>query len=405
MASRPYRRLFFSTVVVIFGIMGQAVARGWLAHDLTGSNTGLGGVMLAFGTMMLLATPWGGVAADRLPKRLVLFGAVITLMLSSGWIGLAVAFGWISYWMLVVASGLQAAAFAFYLPARIAMIVELVERADVANGVMLAQVSQEGVRVGAPALAGVLIGLSWFGLQGVFLLSAALSAVSSYLVWSLPKTPRVQRDAEGGRSPIGEFVDAVRYVRARPGLSLVSVSTVSVVMIGFPYLTFLPALAEDRFDVGAFGYGIMSGCAGMGAVGAGLITGARHSAGRRPWVRMGRGGMLLGAGLAALGLADNFEVALVALVFVGAGGLLFQTTSQALMLTLSDFEFHGRMQSMVVLGFSGFGLAALPLGLLADAISLRSTLVAMGAVATAIAGSFTIAARHRVGDSLPVELA
>ena len=39
-------------------------------------------------------------------------------------------------------------------------------------------------------------------------------------------------------------------------------------------------------------------------------------------------------------------------------------------LTLSDIEYHGRMQSMVVLGFSGFGLAALPLGLLADAVTL-----------------------------------
>ena len=41
------------------------------------------------------------------------------------------------------------------------------------------------------------------------------------------------------------------------------------------------------------------------------------------------------------------------------------------MLRLSDVDYHGRMQSMVVLGFSGFGLAALPLGLLADAVTLE----------------------------------
>ena len=62
------------------------------------------------------------------------------------------------------------------------------------------------------------------------------------------------------------------------------------------------------------------------------------------------------------------------------GGLVFQTTTQSLMLSLSDTEYHGRMQSMVVLGFSGFGLAALPLGALADAVTLELTLALMGVV-------------------------
>ena len=90
MESAGYRRLLLSTAAVIFGVMGQAVARGWLAKDLTGSNAGLGGVMLAFGGSMLLATPWGGVAADRFPKRTVLIAAVSMLIASSLAIGIAV---------------------------------------------------------------------------------------------------------------------------------------------------------------------------------------------------------------------------------------------------------------------------------------------------------------------------
>src|SRR5829696_2777464 len=104
MESPGYRRLLFSSAVVIFGVMGQAVARGWLARDLTGSNAGLGGVMLAFGVAMLIATPWGGVAADRFPKRSVLLVAVTLLVASSLVTGLAVVAGVIQYWMLLVAS-------------------------------------------------------------------------------------------------------------------------------------------------------------------------------------------------------------------------------------------------------------------------------------------------------------
>ena len=127
MESAGYRRLLYSASAVIFGVMGQAVARGWLAKDLTGSNAGLGGVMLAFGVSMLLATPWGGVAADRFAKRTVLFIAVAMLIASSLLIGLAVVSDVIRYWMLLAASAVQAAAFASYMPARIAFIAEVVE--------------------------------------------------------------------------------------------------------------------------------------------------------------------------------------------------------------------------------------------------------------------------------------
>jgi MFS family permease len=372
---------------VIFGVMGQAVARGWLARDLTGSNAGLGGVMLAFGVAMLIATPWGGVAADRFAKRSVLLVAVSMLVLSSSIVGVAVVTDVIEYWMLVLASAIQAVAFALYLPARIAFIAEVVEPGDIGAAVTLSQTTQEAMRVIAPALAGVLIGLSWFGVGGVFLLAAGTSVVAGIVLVGLPPgSPRTRST----RSPIAEMVDAVRYVRARRGLGLVALTTIGIVVIGFPYLTFLPTLADERFGVGAGGYGVMAGVAGLGAVVAGVVAPRRRWVVHRPWATVAASGALLGVSLIALGLAGSFWLALVALLAVGAGGLIFQTTTQSLMLSLSDVDYHGRMQSMVVLGFSGFGLAALPLGLLADATTLAVTLVAMGVVVLILTSAFAL---------------
>ncbi|HWM21567.1 MAG TPA: MFS transporter [Ilumatobacteraceae bacterium] len=385
MESPAYRRLLYSSAAVIFGVMGQAVARGWLARDLTGNNTGLGGVMLAFGIAMLIATPWGGVAADRFPKRTVLLVSVSLLVVSSLLVGLAVVADVVEYWMLLLASAVQATAFALFLPARIAFIADVVEPEAIGPAVVLNQTTQEAMRVIAPALAGVLIGLSWFGVGGVFLLSAATSTLACGVLLGLP--PGVPQTAST-RSPIAEMVDAFRYVRARPGLGLVALTTIGVVVIGFPYLTFLPTLADERFDVGAGGYGLMSGVAGFGAVVAGVVAPRRRWVVQRPWPTVAVSGGALGAALIALGLAGEFWLALVALLAVGAAGLVFQTTTQSLMLTLSDSDYHGRMQSMVVLGFSGFGLAALPLGLLADAVTLEVTIVAMGVVVLAVTAAF-----------------
>ena len=387
MESPGYRRLLYSAAAVIFGVMGQAVARGWLARDLTGSNAGLGGVMLAFGVAMLVATPWGGVAADRFPKRTVLLVAVAMLVVSSAMVGIAVVTDVIEYWMLVFASAIQAVAFALYLPARIAFIAEVVEPHDIGAAVTLSQTTQEAMRVIAPALAGVLIGLSWFGVGGVFLLASGTAVVAGIVLVGLPPgSPR----SPSTRSPIAEMLDAIRYVRARRGLGLVALTTIGVVVIGFPYLTFLPTLADERFGVGAGGYGVMSGVAGLGAVVAGMLAPRRRWVVQRPWATVAASGGALGASLIALGLAGSFWLALVALLAVGAAGLIFQTTTQSLMLALSDVDYHGRMQSMVVLGFSGFGLAALPLGLLADATTLATTLVAMGAVVLLVTVAFAL---------------
>ncbi len=402
MESDGFRRLFISAAAVIFGVMGQSVARGWLAKDLTGSNAGLGGVMLAFGVAMLIATPWGGVAADRFPKRTVLLVAVVMLIASSFLTGLAVVTDVIEYWMLLVASAVQAAAFAAYLPARIAFIAEVVEPEQIGPAVMLSQTAQEAMRVVAPALAGVFVGFSWFGAGGVFLLSAGTSTIAAMVLFRLPRgEPR----AAPTRSPFAEMADAYQYVRSRKALGLVAMTTIGVVIIGFPYMTFLPTMADERYDVGAGGYGVMSGVAGLGAVVAGLLAPRGRWMLQRPWATIAVSGVALGGSLIALGAAVSFPLALVALVAIGAAGLVFQTTTQSLMLTLSDIEYHGRMQSMVVLGFSGFGLAALPLGLLADAVTLELTLALMGLVVLTVTGAFTLRrVRHR-RELVGVELA
>src|SRR5207253_883635 len=117
------------------------VARGWISLEITGSNAGLGGVYLGFGVPMLLLTPFGGVAADRLPKRLVLVVAEALLVVSAVWIGVAVAFHFIQYWMLVVGSAVQGAGFSVYGPTRVAFTGELVDRTLLSNAVVLTQMS------------------------------------------------------------------------------------------------------------------------------------------------------------------------------------------------------------------------------------------------------------------------
>ncbi|MFP5488540.1 MAG: MFS transporter, partial [Acidimicrobiia bacterium] len=115
------------------------MARGWLANDLSDSNAGLGGVFMAFGIPMLVATPLAGVAADRYSKRLILVVTFAMLAGSSLWIALAVSFDVVAYWMLLATSAIQAMAFSFMVPARMALTGEVVGRDLIPNAIILGQ--------------------------------------------------------------------------------------------------------------------------------------------------------------------------------------------------------------------------------------------------------------------------
>ena len=124
---RAYLLLFFAGLLSFVSIQGQMVARGWLAKELTNSNAALGGVFMAFGVTMLLLTPIGGVVADRFSRRKIMAGTQVVLATTSLWIALAISYGFITYSQLVLASAVQAGAFAFLGPARTAWTGDLVD--------------------------------------------------------------------------------------------------------------------------------------------------------------------------------------------------------------------------------------------------------------------------------------
>jgi MFS family permease len=387
---REFLRLYVGSTIVFLGVMGQGIARGWLAFDLTGSNAALGGVLLAFGVAMLVVTPWGGVVADRMPKRLILQVSIGLLAATSAWIGLAVAFNVVAYWMLLAAGALQAVAFALYNPARMAFISELVPSRDVPEAVTLLLINAEASRVAGPALAGVVIASSSSGTQGVFIVCATLFVGALLVTCGLPVGRRHSQTPP--RSPLAEMVDGLRYVRRRQELMTLLWCILLVVMIGLPYLAFLPTVAADLFGTGSAGYGVLSASSAAGAVVVGFLVGPLR---RRvnPWKLLSAAGMLFGVALVVLGLAPSFAFAVAVLVPLGAGMLVVQTIGQSMLMSLSDLEFHGRIQGLVMLGFGGFGIAALPLGLLADAFGLRLTVCGMGAAVVLTVIAFVVASR------------
>jgi predicted MFS family arabinose efflux permease len=384
-----YRMLWWSGLFSFMGVQMQFVLRGILAWDITGSEAALGTVMLGFGLAMLIATPLGGVAADRLSKRAILLASQIVLTVSAVFIGVAALGDFVSLWMLVLASVAQGAAFGFFGPARMAITMEMVGREQLGNAISLAMLSMNGTRVFAPSLAGALAGVAVIGIGGAYLVAAFFSVICQVMLHRLPKTAR---RAPSGRNPLGELADGVRYVAREPRLRLLTLCSFVVIMFGFNYVSFMPALIKGEFGLGDGSVGLIMSASAVGAVLVAMPVASRAdsaSAGRIMVVS----GFFFGGAVAALGLSPTFVVAVLTVAVAGAGTTAYQSLSNTLALSMADDNVQGRVQSLMMLSFAGFGIAAQPLGTLAERIGLRPTLVIMGAVTTAAGLVFVAGSR------------
>ncbi|MDH3295127.1 MAG: MFS transporter, partial [Acidimicrobiia bacterium] len=207
----------------------------------------------------------------------------------------------------------------------------------------------------------------------------------------LLRLPRVTPLASADRrlNPLAEIADGVRHVWSRPPLRRLVVSSFFIVMFGFNYVAFYPAMIEGQFGLDERWVGYISSASALGAVSVAIPLATRANS---SWAKpaMILGGIFFGFGVMAFGLSPNFWVAFAVIAFVGAANTIYQTLSNTMALSLADDSHQGRVQSLMQLSFAGFGIAAAPLGLLAEVTSLRTTIAFMGLVTLITAMSYLI---------------
>ncbi len=376
-----FRALWLSGVFSFMSMQMQFLLRGWLAWELTESESALGIVMFSFGVALLVSTPLGGVAADRLPKRpLMLAGQLILLSTAVG-MGAALATDAIQFWMLALSSSLQGLTFGLIGPARISMTSELVGRDRMGNAITLSALSLSGSRVFAPSIAGLLAGWALVGLAGTYFVSSVLATLSFLLLLPLPRS-------SGGRdngvhvpsarsNPLVEIRQGVRYAMASRRLRRTIVISLIVLMFGFNYVAFMPAFVEGEFDLGVLYVGLISSAGAIGAVAAAVLLASRAD-GPHASTLLVVFGFGFGATVVVLAVMPSFWLAALVSLGVGAASTGFMSLSQTLAMRASDDEHQGRVQSLVQLPFAGFAIVAWPLGGLAEAINVRTALAIMG---------------------------
>ena len=396
LAIPEFRRLWWGGVFVFLAMQTQQIARSWLAYELTGTNTALGGVLIGFGVAGLVAIPTGGVLADRFTKRTILVTTQLVNTVTAVLIAVAIETDVIAYWMIVAASVVGGSTISILAPARMALSAEIVSRDGLTNAIMLGTMSAQVTRVVGPAAAGVMIGISVIGIAGVYWVSAVLSLIAVGLSVTLPEgAPRFVRDS----GPFEDLKEGIRYTRSKPELVRLLVMSLGVVMFGFAHQAFLPTVVADLFDRSAGSLGLLTTVAAVGAV----ITSVALANTPREQLRQRQNtaAYVFGGAIILFAVMPNFGLALGAMFVVGCGMSAFQSLNGSLILSSADMEYHGRVQSLIMLSFSAFGLAALPFGVIADRVGLRETMASMGVAVILTAAHSTWWRRRIVAARIP----
>ena len=379
-----YRRYFVGQLVSLSGNWMQTVAEIWVILSLTGSGVAVGvATALQFLPMLLLGA-FGGLIADRVPKRrLLLLTQGLHMLAPLAMLALALTVG-LTAWMVFALVFVRGCVNAVDYPTRQAFVMEIVGGERVVSAVSLNSVLVHAARVVGPALAGVLI--ATVGPEPCFALNALsfavmIAALTTMDVGSLrPADPIPRRP--------GAVRDALRYVRATPDLWIPLALMAAVGTLGFNFQAILPLLARFSFDGGASAYAALVCAMAVGAIAGALATGARARV--SPALLAGAAIAFGGLSLLAAG-APTMALELIALAPLGAASVMLAASVNSSLQLASDPGMRGRVMALYAIVFLGSTPIGAPLaGYLSEALDPRAALV-MAGIAGIVAG---LLARH-----------
>jgi MFS family permease len=390
LANRNYRLFFGGQGVSLVGTWMSRLATGWLVFRLAGPDAPwlLGVVSFAGLAPAFFLAPLAGVFVDRWDRHRVLVVTQVVSMLQSAalaWVAFLAEPGTAAVWLVAGLSVLQGLVNAFDMPARQALLVDMVaRREDLANAIALNSSLVNGSRLVGPAVAGAVITVA--GEAWCFVIDALsyLAVVAALLAMRFPRRPRRASAASVGR----HLVEGVRYAFGFPPIRALLLLLALVSFASMPQIVLLPVFAADLLGGGPNTLGLLSAASGLGALAAAMYLASRSSV-------LGLGRVIVVAmvvlGLALAGFSQSSAVWLSAILMVasGAGMMVEMAASNTLIQTMVEEDKRGRVMGFFGMAFQGAApFGSLLAGWLGGLVGVRTVVLGAGALVLAAGLAF-----------------
>jgi MFS family permease len=259
---RNFRLFLIGQTLSLIGTWMQTMAQGWLALELTNSAFLVGLVATASSIPILLFTMPAGAIVDRSDKLKIVRLAQVAFLVEASTLWALTATHRITIESLLALAFLGGLIASIEIPARQAMMIDLVGRDDLPDAIALNSSGFNLARVVGPGIAAAVI--ARLGIAWCFFLNAAsfVAVLAGLFMMRLPPfVPQRNRT-----SPWQGVVQVLRYIRrTREVRSLMLMVTVYSIL-GAPVLALMPVVAREMFGLGAGGYGLLLSFLGIGGL-------------------------------------------------------------------------------------------------------------------------------------------
>ncbi|MDE0592729.1 MAG: MFS transporter [Dehalococcoidia bacterium] len=379
-----FRHLWFGMLLLMAAVNIQMLARGYLTWELTKSPIAVVVVGVGFAPPILLLSLYGGAVADRVSrKKIIQFGQIGMLAIIL-FVGISISTGSITVYHLTVASVAQGTIWAFLMPARQAIIGQLVDEDHLTNAVALNASGMSFMTVAAPGIGGLIYGLA--GPATTYYVMAGLTVIALGLTSWVPGMAPV---VLGKRRMWGDIKAGLVYTKKNRTVLVLLLVALSTALLAMPFRTLLPVQIEEVFKLEVEALGLMLSMIGVGSLIGSLVIAGLSKNSRRGWVLLITS-MLSGGAILLVSVTTSYVVALAIMVILGLGDSGRRALNSSLIMEQTDDEHRGRVMGVYMMNFGLIPLGALPLGFISAFLDVRIAFALAGGGLVAAAIGYTV---------------
>jgi MFS family permease len=373
--SRNYRFYFAGQSISLIGTWMQRTAVYWLIYSETKSSMMLGVAVFATQFPSFLFSIIGGVGADRYNRFRILVITQIASLAQAALLTLLVMSNHYLVWQILTLSVLLGIINAFDVPARQAMLYDIVDHKEhLSNAIALNSSMVHAARLVGPAVAGIV--LEAFGASTCFMINAFSFVAVIISLFSMKLPPHKKHvHANNGFT---DLKNGFEYLRTTPSISNVMLMLACVSLISLPYITLLPVYAKEIFLGKASTFGYLNSFVGLGA-----LMGAIFLAALKPGSNLKKvlliNTIVFGTGLILFSHVTNLISGLIIISITGFGMMSQTTISNTLIQTTVAPTMRGRVLSYYAMAFFGMQpVGALIIGAVSQRIGAPNTIFIEG---------------------------
>ena len=354
---RNFRLYWFAGIGQAAALGMQFLILGWLVLELTNSPAQLGLVIAIYGAPNLALLMFGGIFADRVDRRWMLFYSQTVVAALIFGVATLTLYQLISIWHIYGIAFILGTIQGVNMPARMAIVPDLVGKNDILNATSLNMAVFNTGRIMGPSLAGWII--QHVGMGHALYFNAICYALGCVclLMMSGVESRSQNKDA----NMLRDFWAGIRYVASTPiAFTMVGLSF-AFGFFGAAYVQVLPAFGKEVLRLNADGAGFLLTVAGIGSLVGNIYLASLGNTKNKNWLLLGMI-ILFGVSLFFFALSPIYLVSLVLLFFTGVGFTGFISMGTAILQISTPPELRGRMMSLWLIGAAVHYIGAWPLG-------------------------------------------